>query len=148
MNTYNSFNELVCAQTTNDMFIDCFNIPTDNMSPRFNSIPSFKGYNFGVRSNEEFIGGKLESPHIHAVIGDNVVGKFWLEDTNTGHVSVAPNKTKQIPKSKRNDIIKYLEKHQEKCLEEWDAWIIEKNFQERMNSAELEKFNERQQKRR
>jgi len=132
---------------SNGLSADCFNTSVDNMSPRFGSIPSFKGYSFGVRSNEEFIGGKLESPHVHAVIGDDVVGKFWLEDTTTGHVSVDPNKTKQIPRSKHNDIIKYLEKHREKCFEEWDAWIIEKNFQERMNPAELKKFNERQQKR-
>jgi len=149
MKTFNDFSELPGAESiTNIDGTDAFNISFENMSPKFGTVPPLGGYRFGMWSNEDGLGGKLEPPHIHAQIGkNNEAGKFWLEDGSTGRVSVDPDKTKGIPVSKHRDFEKHIEAHKQECFEEWDAWIVKNSFQSKMNPTELKKFNERQQKR-
>jgi hypothetical protein len=137
MDIYNSFNELAVVSE--------MDVSIDNMS-KFNRIPKCRGYYFGVCANEEFRGGFLDIPHVHAGKGnDKDAGRFLLEDENTGHVKVTD--VKRIEKSKINSIVEHLEDHKDICYAEWDAWIEKYNFQDKQNPTELEKFNKRKEDR-
>ena len=128
MKIYNDFSELPGAggneseaTSTFGDFNEVQNMAIDNMSPKFSSIPQYKGNTFFIGMREVQHGGVLEPAHTHIKIPEGEA-KFWLADgPNKDQVSLADGG--RVSPHITNDIKKHLQKNRKAAVRDWNSWV-------------------------
>jgi len=139
MNTYNSFNALVEGSfgfpQGARIAMELFNgdvvqakerFSLENMSPTFDSAPSFRGFQFHNYSDELQHGGKLEPKHVHVRTPEGEA-KFWLEHGDGSQVALAENKG--VPDPIFRDIQRHIKKHRKSFIQDWNDWVSRNDIQ-------------------
>jgi hypothetical protein len=121
MQVFNSFNEMAIENGCTPYVPGMSHHTTDNMSPKVQGTPKYRGKDFGIGMNELQHGGVLEPPHTHIMLPEGSV-KVWLAAGDNKDTVAIADWDRSVHEKDRKNIAKLVAGNRPLFMSAWVNW--------------------------